>query len=151
VSAHINVPLAAIVHAAPAALSRITMLSVGGSPSSVNVCPLPPVNRIVRPASVAAVLPVAETSRAGAPFHPTSSAVSFAVQPPPLARPAWQILGVLIAGLDDADTAPATAADAFLRLGDHHAEYSGLSYDIIGSRGALMNDTVRLPVGAGGR
>jgi NADH-quinone oxidoreductase subunit G len=74
-----------------------------------------------------------------------------AVQPPPLARPAWQILGVLIAGLDDADTAPATAADAFLRLGDHHAEYSGLSYDIIGSRGALMNDTVRLPVGAGGR
>jgi NADH-quinone oxidoreductase subunit G len=74
-----------------------------------------------------------------------------AVQPPPLARPAWQILGVLIAGLDEADTAPATAADAFLRLGDWHPEYSGLSYDVIGSRGALMNEPVRLPVGAGGR
>jgi NADH-quinone oxidoreductase subunit G len=74
-----------------------------------------------------------------------------AVQPPPLARPAWQILGVLIAGLDETDTAPATAADAFLRLGDWHPEYSGLSYDVIGSRGALMNEPVRLPVGAGGR
>jgi NADH-quinone oxidoreductase subunit G len=73
-----------------------------------------------------------------------------ALQPPPLARPAWQILGVLIAGLDDSTTAPATAGDAFLRLGDWHDEYSGLSYDLIGSRGALMNDTVRLPAGAGG-
>jgi len=73
-----------------------------------------------------------------------------AVQPPPLARPAWQILGVLLAGLEEGETAPATAADAFLRLGDWHAEYSGLSYDLIGSRGALINDTVRLPAGAGG-
>jgi NADH-quinone oxidoreductase subunit G len=72
-----------------------------------------------------------------------------AVQPPPLARPAWQILGVLLAGLEDA-TAPATAADTFLRLADEHAEYGGLSYDLIGARGALMNDPVRLPAGAGG-
>jgi NADH-quinone oxidoreductase subunit G len=71
-----------------------------------------------------------------------------AVQPPPLARPAWQILGVLLAGLEDG-TAPATAADAFLRLGDWHAEYAGLSYDVIGSRGALMNEPVQLPAGAG--
>jgi predicted molibdopterin-dependent oxidoreductase YjgC len=63
-----------------------------------------------------------------------------AVQPPALARPAWQILGVLLAGVDEGSTAPATAADAFARLGDWHPEYSGLSYDIIGSRGALMND-----------
>jgi NADH-quinone oxidoreductase subunit G len=73
-----------------------------------------------------------------------------AVQPPPLARPAWQILGVLMAGLDATATAPGTAADAFLRLGDWHPEFSGLSYELIGSRGALVNDTVRLPAGAGG-
>jgi NADH-quinone oxidoreductase subunit G len=73
-----------------------------------------------------------------------------AVHPPPLARPAWQILGVLMAGLDESITAPATAADAFVRLGDSHAEYSGLSYDVIGSRGAVINDTVQLPAGAGG-
>jgi NADH-quinone oxidoreductase subunit G len=72
-----------------------------------------------------------------------------AVHPPPLARPAWQILGVLLAGIEDG-TAPATAADAFLRLGDWHTEYSGLSYDIIGSRGAVMNETVQLPAGTGG-
>jgi NADH-quinone oxidoreductase subunit G len=71
-----------------------------------------------------------------------------AVQPPALARPAWQILGVLLAGLDDG-TAPATASDAFLRLGDWHPEYSGLSYDLIGARGALMNEPVRLAAGAG--
>jgi NADH-quinone oxidoreductase subunit G len=66
-----------------------------------------------------------------------------AVQPPPLARPAWQILGVLLAGLDDG-SAPATAADAFLRLADLHPQYGGLSYDVIGSRGALMNEPVQL-------
>jgi NADH-quinone oxidoreductase subunit G len=72
-----------------------------------------------------------------------------AVQPPPLARPAWQILGVLLAGLDDNATAPATAGDAFLRLGDNYPEYSGLSYDIIGARGALMNEPVKLAAGRG--
>jgi NADH-quinone oxidoreductase subunit G len=73
-----------------------------------------------------------------------------ALQPPPLARPAWQILGVLLAGLETDGTAPATAAAAFHRLGDWFAEYGGLSYDTIGSRGALINDTVRLTAGAGG-
>jgi predicted molibdopterin-dependent oxidoreductase YjgC len=72
-----------------------------------------------------------------------------ALQPPPLARPAWQILGVLLAGLDQSETAPATAADVFLRLGDWFPEYGGLSYDILGSRGALINDPVTLPAGAG--
>jgi NADH-quinone oxidoreductase subunit G len=67
-----------------------------------------------------------------------------ALQPPPLARPAWQILGVLLAGLEPGGTAPATAGAAFLRLGDWFAEYGGLSYDVIGSRGALVNDAVRL-------
>ncbi|HSJ25775.1 MAG TPA: molybdopterin-dependent oxidoreductase [Longimicrobiales bacterium] len=72
-----------------------------------------------------------------------------ALQPPPLARPAWQVLGVIMAGMEEGGTAPATAGDAFLRLGDWHTEFSGLSYDVIGSRGALINDTVQLPAGAG--
>lgn len=72
-----------------------------------------------------------------------------AIQPPPLARPAWQILGVVNAGIDDAETAPGTAGDAFLRLGEWHPPYAGLSYDVLGSRGALMNDTVQLPTPAG--
>ncbi|MEX0907700.1 MAG: molybdopterin-dependent oxidoreductase [Gemmatimonadota bacterium] len=72
-----------------------------------------------------------------------------ALQPPALARPAWQILGVLLAGLEDG-TAPATAGDAFLLLGDRHAEFSGLSYDMIGARGALINDPVTIGAGAGG-
>ena len=70
-----------------------------------------------------------------------------ALQPPPLARPAWQILSVVLAGLQDG-TAPASAADAFLRLGEWFDEYAGLSYDTIGSRGALLNTPVR--IGAGG-
>jgi NADH-quinone oxidoreductase subunit G len=71
-----------------------------------------------------------------------------ALQAPPLARPAWQILGVILAGLDDA-LAPASAAAAFLRLGDLYNELAGLSYEVIGARGALMNDAVRIAAGAG--
>ncbi|HEY0811592.1 MAG TPA: molybdopterin-dependent oxidoreductase [Longimicrobiales bacterium] len=69
-----------------------------------------------------------------------------ALQPPPLARPAWQILSVILAGLDDAP-APASAADAFARIGSWFDEYAGLSYDTIGSRGALLNTPVKLPAG----
>jgi NADH-quinone oxidoreductase subunit G len=69
-----------------------------------------------------------------------------ALQPPPLARPAWQVLGVLLAGLDDAP-APADAASAFLRVGALHDDFSGLSYDMLGPRGALLNEPVRLAAG----
>ena len=67
----------------------------------------------------------------------------------------WGVLGALTLSLAGGaawlwSLPPATAADAFVRLGDWHPEYSGLSYDIIGSRGALMNEPVRLPAGAGG-
>ncbi|MGH7443837.1 MAG: 2Fe-2S iron-sulfur cluster-binding protein, partial [Longimicrobiales bacterium] len=47
-----------------------------------------------------------------------------ALQPPPLARPAWQVLGVLLAGLDDGQ-APADAASAFLRIGTHFDPFAG--------------------------
>ncbi len=66
-----------------------------------------------------------------------------ALEPPPLARPAWQVLGVVLAGLEDAP-APASAASAFLRLGQLHDAFGGLSYDQLGARGALLNDPVRL-------
>ena len=66
-----------------------------------------------------------------------------AVQPPPLARPAWQVLGVLLAGLDDGP-APADAASAFLRVGALFDDFGGLSYDTIGTRGALLNEPIRL-------
>jgi NADH-quinone oxidoreductase subunit G len=69
-------------------------------------------------------------------------------QPPPLARPAWQVLGVVLAGLDDGP-APADAASAFLRIGALYDDFGGLSYDTIGARGALLNEPVRLTAGAG--
>jgi NADH-quinone oxidoreductase subunit G len=72
-----------------------------------------------------------------------------AVQPPALARPAWQVLGVLLAGLDDG-TAPASAASAFLRVAEHHDAYAGMNYDAIGARGALANDAIRLTAGMTG-
>ena len=69
-----------------------------------------------------------------------------ALRPPQLARPAWQVLGVLLAGLDDAP-APADAASAFLRIGQLYDEFSGLSYATLGTRGALINEPVRLTGG----
>jgi NADH-quinone oxidoreductase subunit G len=71
-----------------------------------------------------------------------------ALQPPPLARPAWQVLGVLLAGLDDG-AAPAHAGAAFLRLGELHPEFAGLSYEQLGPRGALLNEPVPLASGRG--
>ena len=70
-----------------------------------------------------------------------------ALQPPPLARPPWQVLGVLLSGLGDGD-APASAASAFLRLGQLFDPFTGMSYETIGSRGALLNEPVRIAGGA---
>lgn len=66
-----------------------------------------------------------------------------ALQAAPQARPAWQVLGVILAGLEDAP-APANAAQAFLRLGELYEEFRGLSYEVLGSRGALINEPARL-------
>ena len=71
-----------------------------------------------------------------------------ALQGPPLARPAWQILGVLLAGLGDGN-APASAGQAFDRLSEYHDELKGLSYDLLGSRGALINSKVKITAGGG--
>jgi NADH-quinone oxidoreductase subunit G len=69
-----------------------------------------------------------------------------ALTPPAMARPAWQVLGVVLAGLDDG-AAPATAGDAFLRLADLYDPFGGLSYPALGTRGALLNEPVRLAAG----
>jgi NADH-quinone oxidoreductase subunit G len=69
-----------------------------------------------------------------------------ALQAPGLARPAWQILGVLLAGLGDGN-APASAGEAFLRLGELHDAFAGLSYDMLGARGALINNRLKLTPG----
>lgn len=71
-----------------------------------------------------------------------------ALQAPPLARPAWQVLGVLLAGLDDGP-APADAANAFLRVGSFFEPFAGLTYEMIGTRGALMNEPVAIGAGGG--
>jgi NADH-quinone oxidoreductase subunit G len=71
-----------------------------------------------------------------------------ALQPPPLARPAWQVLGVVLAGLDDGQ-APGTAAQAFLRLAELVPAYRGVSYDQVGAVGAAAGEAARLAAGAG--
>ncbi len=72
-----------------------------------------------------------------------------ALQPPPLARPAWQVLGVILSGIEDAPV-PASAADAFASIGQWYDEFAGMSYDTIGTRGALLNEPVRIGAGQGG-
>ena len=66
-----------------------------------------------------------------------------ALQPPGIARPAWLILGALVAELNDAE-APRSASDAFSRLTSRVSAFSGLSYEDVGSRGAVVNETVSL-------
>jgi NADH-quinone oxidoreductase subunit G len=72
-----------------------------------------------------------------------------ALTPPPMARPAWQVLGVVLAGLDDG-AAPATAGDAFVRLTELHDAFEGLSYPRLGTHGAVINEPVRLAAGEEG-
>jgi len=71
-----------------------------------------------------------------------------ALQAPPLARPAWQILAVALAGLTGQRT-PATAADAFQRMGELFEEYRGLSYAALGTRGAALPEGAQLGAGSG--
>jgi NADH-quinone oxidoreductase subunit G len=57
-----------------------------------------------------------------------------ALQLPGMARPAWQVLGVLLAGISDAQ-APATPADAFTILGELRPEFAGLRFAELGALG----------------
>jgi len=71
-----------------------------------------------------------------------------ALRGPALARPAWQVLGVILAGLGDA-AAPATVADAFLRMGELHDAYGGLTYASLGTQGLPVSTAQRVGAGAG--
>jgi predicted molibdopterin-dependent oxidoreductase YjgC len=57
-----------------------------------------------------------------------------ALHVPAMARPAWQILGVLLAGVQGVD-APATPADAFASLGELRAEFADLRFADLGTQG----------------
>jgi NADH-quinone oxidoreductase subunit G len=57
-----------------------------------------------------------------------------ALQLPGMARPAWQILGVLLAGITGAE-APATPDQAFAVLGHLRAEFGSLRFADLGAQG----------------
>jgi anaerobic selenocysteine-containing dehydrogenase len=64
-----------------------------------------------------------------------------AIQAPGMARPAWQILGVLLAGISDA--APVgTAADAFAALAHVRPEFGALDYAALQQNGAVLEEGV---------
>jgi NADH-quinone oxidoreductase subunit G len=57
-----------------------------------------------------------------------------ALQVPGMARPAWQIIGVALSGLQDV-SAPATPADAFQALGEIDARFAGIRFEELGMEG----------------
>jgi NADH-quinone oxidoreductase subunit G len=57
-----------------------------------------------------------------------------ALQVPGMSRPAWQIIGVLLAGMRDAP-APVRPSDAFRWLGEMASEFAGLRFEDLGSEG----------------
>jgi NADH-quinone oxidoreductase subunit G len=66
---------------------------------------------------------------------------SQALHVPGAARPAWLVAGMLAAVMSGG-TGVTTAADAFARLGDRSDTFKGICYDDLGTRGALVNETV---------
>jgi NADH-quinone oxidoreductase subunit G len=68
-----------------------------------------------------------------------------ALRPPGMARPAWLVLGALVATLTGG-SAPRTAAAAFARLSDAVPAFGGMSYESLGQRG----QRARVPAAAGG-
>lgn len=67
-----------------------------------------------------------------------------ALTAPGAARPAWFALGTLVAVHTAAETSPRTAADSFALLSAQVPAFAGLSYDDLGTRGAVVNETVSL-------
>jgi NADH-quinone oxidoreductase subunit G len=71
-----------------------------------------------------------------------------ALQAPGMARPAWQILGVLLAGVKG-EAAPATAADAFTWLSELRSEFSGLHWEDLGVQGRALPELGALSESSG--
>jgi len=62
------------------------------------------------------------------------------------ARPAWFVLGVLLAERTGAPAAR-SAAESFAQLSSRVDAFAGLTYDGLGARGAVVNETVSLTGG----
>ncbi len=60
-----------------------------------------------------------------------------ALQVPGMARPAWQVIGVILAGLQGI-AALATPADAFQVLGTLRPEFRGISFEDLGAEGRQL-------------
>jgi NADH-quinone oxidoreductase subunit G len=71
-----------------------------------------------------------------------------ALDSPAGARPAWQIAAVLLAGLG-VGQAPADAGRAFLTLTSLSDAFDGLSYETIGTRGAMLNEPALIDTAGG--
>lgn len=63
-----------------------------------------------------------------------------ALQVPGMSRPAWQVIGVLLAGLEES-AAPATPADAFAALAHFHAPFGALRFEDLGALGRPLEGT----------
>jgi NADH-quinone oxidoreductase subunit G len=63
------------------------------------------------------------------------------------ARAGWQILSLLGAAVkgDQASVIPGQTGQAFSRLAERHPAFQGLSFEALGTRGALVNDPAALP------
>jgi NADH-quinone oxidoreductase subunit G len=66
-----------------------------------------------------------------------------ALQAPGMARPAWLIVGALVGELTG-ETGPRQASEAFVALGATVPAFRGITYDDIGTRGAVLNESVSL-------
>jgi len=92
------------------------------------------------------VLPVSNHAESAGTFTNHEGRVQrfeAALQAPGMTRPAWLILGAL-AGERAGTDVPRTVADAFAAVGGRAPAFSGISYDDVGSRGAVINESVSL-------
>ncbi len=65
------------------------------------------------------------------------------IRAPGAARPAWFVIGVTLAERTGS-TAPRSAAESFASLGSSFPPFAGMSYDDLGTGGALVNQPVSL-------
>jgi NADH-quinone oxidoreductase subunit G len=92
------------------------------------------------------VLPVtnhAESEGTFTNFEGRVQHLDAALQAPGMSRPAWLILGALSAERSSGDVLR-SAADAFAAVGKQVPAFSGISYEDVGSRGAVINESVSL-------
>jgi NADH-quinone oxidoreductase subunit G len=66
-----------------------------------------------------------------------------AVRAPGMARPAWLVVGALVAERSGGAVSRA-ASEAFASLGPSAPAFGGITYDDIGARGAVVNESVSL-------